>query len=66
MPSFRPRARVTGYFSLELVYDPKAPRSFASGGAFEYLGMTLPSTLATVAYKTDAAVRKMHAEAGNG
>lgn len=47
-----------GFFSLELVYDPKAPVAYPSGGAFQYLGITLPSTLAMVAYKTDDAVRR--------
>ncbi|CAM9389583.1 unnamed protein product [Ascophyllum nodosum] len=40
---------------LFLVYDPKAPRSSPSGGPFQYLGLTLSSTAATVAYKVDAA-----------
>ncbi|CAM9934827.1 unnamed protein product [Ectocarpus fasciculatus] len=45
-----------GYFSLELVYDPKAPPGYSTGGPFQYLGLTLDSTLATIAYKVDAAV----------
>lgn len=49
------RAKDGGYFSLELVYDPKAPIGYSSGGPFQYLGITLPSTLAMVAYKTDDA-----------
>lgn len=49
-----------GYFSLELVYDPKAPPGYTSGGPFQYLGLSLDSTLATIAYKVDAAVRKEH------
>eukprot|EP00903_Cladosiphon_okamuranus_P020987 g19279.t1 len=44
-----------GYFSLELVYDPKAPPGYSSGGPFQYLGLSLDSTLATIAYKVDAA-----------
>ncbi|CAM9272067.1 unnamed protein product [Ectocarpus sp. 13 AM-2016] len=44
-----------GYFSLELVYDPKAPPGYSTGGPFQYLGLTLSSTLATIAYKVDAA-----------
>lgn len=48
-----------GYFSLELVYNPKASPTYASGGPFQYLGITLPTTLATVGYKTNEAVRRM-------
>eukprot|EP00752_Nemacystus_decipiens_P017767 g15929.t1 len=44
-----------GYFSLELVYDPKAPPGYTSGGPFQYLGLSIDSTLATIAYKVDAA-----------
>lgn len=50
--------RWAGYFSLELVYDPKAPPGYTSGGPFQYLGLSIDSTLATIAYKVDAAVRR--------
>lgn len=40
------------------MYDPKAPPGYTSGGPFQYLGLSIDSTLATIAYKVDAAVRR--------